>query len=193
VLEQHPIVHGATVQLRHDLPGGEPGLVAYVAAEAGMDAEGVLRAHLQAKLPVHMIPVHFVLMPKLPLTPNGKVDRAALPSPQPRQEQSRKHVAPKSEAERLLAGIWSEFLGVREIGIDDNFFEHGGDSLMLVRVQGVINERLRRDIPVTTLFRYPTIRALSSYLAEGQKTDGLVQSMNRGEARKKFLARRARP
>jgi len=191
-LEQHPIVRHATVQLRHDLPGGEPGLVAYVAADAGVEAEPAVRSHLQAKLPSHMIPLHFVFLPKLPLTPNGKVDRAALPPPQPKQEQSRKHVAPKTEAERMLAGIWGEILGVRDIGIDDNFFEHGGDSLMLVRVQAVICERLRRDIPVTMLFRYPTIRALSSYLAEGQKSDGLAQSMSRGEARKKFLARRGR-
>ena len=191
-LEQHPIVSAASVQLRHDLPGGEPGLVAYVATESTLGAEAALRAHLQAKLPSHMIPVHFVMLAKLPLTPNGKVDRAALPSPQPRQQEARRHAAPKTEAERTLAAIWSEILGVAEIGIDDNFFEHGGDSLMLVRVQGVINERLHRDLPVTMLFRYPTVRALSSYLAEGQKSDGLVQSASRGEARKKFLARRAR-
>jgi amino acid adenylation domain-containing protein len=191
-LEGHPVVRNATVQLRDDLPGGEPGLVAYVAADASTGAEAALRAHLQVKLPSHMIPAHFILLAKLPLTPNGKIDRAALPSPQPKQEQSRKHVAPKSEAERMLAGIWSEILGIREIGIDDNFFERGGDSLMLVRVQGTIKERLHRDIPVTMLFRYPTIRALSSYLTEGQQSDRLVQSTSRGEARKKFLARRAR-
>ena len=90
--------------MRHDLPGGEPGLVAYVATELTLGAEAVLRAHLQAKLPSHMIPVHFVVLAKLPLTPNGKVDRAALPSPRPRQQESRKHAAPKTEAERTLAG-----------------------------------------------------------------------------------------
>jgi acyl-coenzyme A synthetase/AMP-(fatty) acid ligase/acyl carrier protein len=191
-LEAHPIAHNVSVQLRDDLPGGEPGLVAYVATDAATAVEATLRAHLQAKLPSHMIPAHFVLLDKLPLTPNGKIDRAALPSPKPKQEQSRKHAAPKTEAERMLAGIWSEILGIYELGIDDNFFERGGDSLMLVRVQGVINERLHRDIPVTMLFRYPTIRALSSYLTEGQRSDSLVQSMSRGETRKKFLARRAR-
>jgi acyl carrier protein len=134
-----------------------------------------------------------VLLTKLPLTPNGKIDRARLPSPKLTQPQLRKHIAPKTAAEQMLAGIWSEVLGIPEIGIDDNFFERGGDSLMLVRVQSVINERLHKDIPVTIFFRYPTIRALSSYLAEGQKTDSLVQSTSRGQARKKFLVRRAQP
>ena len=83
-----------------------------------------------------------------------------------------------------------QILGLKEIGVDDNFFELGGDSLMLLRVQNTINQRLRRDIPATVLFRYPTIRALSAYLADGQRNDLLVRSTSRGEARKKFLTRR---
>ena len=79
---------------------------------------------------------------------------------------------------------------MKDVGIDDNFFELGGDSLTLVRVQNAINQRMRRDIPITVLFRYPTIRALSAYLAEGQRNDVLVGSTSRGEARKKFLTRR---
>ncbi|MGA2795843.1 MAG: phosphopantetheine-binding protein, partial [Roseiarcus sp.] len=117
---------------------------------------------------------------------------AALPPPQPKQEPSRIHVAPKSDVEKLLAGIWSEILGVEQIGIDDNFFELGGGSLTLVRVQSMIGERARRDIPIIVLFRYPTIRALSSYLVEGHRNDVLVGSTKRGEARKKFLTRRTR-
>ena len=66
-----------------------------------------------------------------------------------------------------------QILGLKDVGVDDNFFELGGDSLMLLRVQSVINERLHRDIPATVLFRYPTIRALSAYLADGQHDDFL--------------------
>jgi len=189
-LEVHPNVRDAVVQLREDLPSGEPGLVAYIVADGAPPADSALRAHLQAKLPAHMIPAHFVLLAQLPLTPNGKVDRAKLPSPQPKQEPARKHVAPKSEAEKLLAEIWTRILGLKDIGIDDNFFERGGDSLMLLRVQSAINEHLHRDIPATVLFRYPTIRALSAYLADGQRSDLLLRSTSRGEARKKFLTRR---
>ena len=187
-LQTHANVRNAVVLLRDDLPSGDPGLVAYVVGTGTPDTE--LRAHVQGKLPAHMVPAYFVALAELPLTPNGKLDRGKLSAPQPRQETPRKHVAPKSDTEKLLAGIWAQILGLQEIGVDDNFFELGGDSLMLLRVQNTINERLRRDIPATVLFRYPTIRALSAYLADGQRNDLLVRSMSRGEARKKFLARR---
>ena len=190
VLETLPNVRNAVVQLRDDLPSGEPGLVAYVVGNGEPPADSALRAHLQAKLPAQMIPAHFVTLTELPLTPNGKIDRAKLPTPQPKLEAARKHVAPKSEVERLLAGIWTRILGLKDVSIDDNFFELGGDSLMLLRVQNAINERLHRDIPATVLFRYPSIRALSAYLADGQRSDLLVRSMSRGEARKRFLTRR---
>ena len=190
VLETLPSVRNAVVQLRDDLPSGEPGLVAYIVGNGEPPADSALRAHLQAKLPAHMIPAHFVTLAQLPLTPNGKIDRAKLPTPQPKLEAARKHVAPKSEVEKLLAGIWTQILGLKEVGIDDNFFELGGDSLMLLRVQNAINERLHRNIPATVLFRYPSIRALSAYLADGQRNDLLVRSASRGEARKRFLTRR---
>ena len=190
-LQDHPGVRHAVVEMRDDLPSGEPGLVAYLAPEGAAPTDSALREHLKASLPSQMIPAHFVTLAQLPLTPSGKVDRLALPAPQPRQQVSRLHVAPKSEMEKLLAGIWSEILGVEDIGVDDSFFELGGGSLTLVRLQSMINERARRDIPIVVLFRYPTIRALSSYLVEGHRNDILVGSTKRGEARKKFLTRRA--
>ena len=91
---------------------------------------------------------------------------------------------------KLIADIWVQILGLKEVGVDDSFFELGGNSLMLLRVQNTINQRLHRDIPATVLFRYPTIRALSAYLADGQRNDVMVRSMSRGEARKKLLTRR---
>ena len=187
-LESHPNLRNAVVQLRDDLPSGEPGLVAYVVGDSVADS--ALRAHLQCKLPAHMIPAYFVSLPQLPLTPNGKLDRAKLPSPQPKQEAVRKRVAPKSDVEKVIADIWVQILGLKDVGIDDNFFELGGESLMLLRVQNTINQRLQRDIPATVLFRYPTIRALSAYLADGQRNDVMVRSMSRGEARKELLTRR---
>jgi amino acid adenylation domain-containing protein len=190
-LQDHPGVRHAVVERRDDLPSGEPGLVAYLAPEGAAPTDSALREHLKASLPSHMTPAYFVVLTELPLTPSGKVDRAALPPPQPRQQPSRIHIAPKSEMEKLLAGIWSEILGVEDIGVDDSFFELGGGSLTLVRVQSMIGERARRDIPIVVLFRYPTIRALSSYLVEGHRNDILVGSTKRGEARKKFLTRRA--
>jgi len=189
-LASYPNVRNAIVQLRDDLPGGDPGLVAYVVGDGILPADSELRTYLQGKLPAHMVPAHFVALAQLPLAPNGKLDRAKLPPPQPKQvTAARKQVAPKSDAEKLLAAVWTQILGVNDIGIDDNFFEMGGNSLMLLRVQNSINERLHRDIPATVLFRYPTIRALSTYLADGQHSDFMIRSKSRGEARKKFLTR----
>jgi amino acid adenylation domain-containing protein len=190
VVQSHPNVRNAVVVLRDDLPSGDPALVAYVVGSA-LPTVSALRAHVQDKLPSHMVPAHFVIMAELPLTPNGKLDRAKLPSPQPEQVTARKHVAPKSDTEKMLAGIWAQVLGSQTIGIDDNFFELGGDSLMLLRVQSAINERVHQDIPATVLFRFATIRALSGYLTDGQRSDLLVRSRSRGEARKKFLTRQA--
>ena len=190
-LQEHPSIRQAIVQLRDDLPSGEPGLIAYLVAESAAPVERVLREHLQARLPRHMIPAHFVVLAELPRTPSGKVDRTALPPLQPKHGPVRINVSPKSDFEKLLAGIWGEILGIEDVGIDHNFFELGGSSLVLVRVQGRINERLERNIPLIVLFRYPTIRALSSYLTEQQRDDVLLESIRRGEARKKFLTRRA--
>ena len=189
-LAAHPQVRSATVQLRHDLPSGEPGLVAYIGGAAVSDA--ALRDHLRLKLPQHMIPASFVVLPELPLTPSGKIDRQALPAPEPKQAPARLHVAPRSETEKLLVAIWAEALGADNVGVDDNFFELGGGSLLLVRIQGKIAQRLGRDVPLVVLFRFPTIRALSAYLVEGQRDDILLGSTKRGEARRAFLARRAR-
>jgi non-ribosomal peptide synthetase component F len=191
VIQSHPNVRNAVVVLRYDLPSGDPALVAYVVGSA-LPTVSALRTHVQDRLPSHMVPAHFLIMAELPLTPNGKIDRAKLPSPQPQQVTARKHVAPKSDTEKMLAGIWAQVLGSQNIGIDDNFFELGGDSLMLLRVQTAINERVHQDIPATVLFRFATIRALSGYLTDGQRSDLLVRSRNRGEARKKFLTRQVR-
>lgn len=190
-LESHPQIRNAVVLCRDDLPSGEPGLVAYVVGAGDMPPDTALRAYVQNKLPVHMMPAHFLVIPQLPLLPNGKLDRAKLPSPQSKQPAMRKRVPPKSDTEKLLAAIWAQILGLQQIGVDDNFFELGGDSLMLLRVQNAINERLRRDIPATLLFRYPTIRTLSACLAGAQRNDFLLRSISRGEARKKSFTRRA--
>jgi len=190
-LESHPQVSNAIVLLRDDLPSGEPGLVAYVVGAGAMPADTTLRAYVQSKLSAHMVPAHFLFLSHLPLSPNGKLDRAKLPSPQSKQPAMRKRVPAKSDTEKLLAGIWAQILGLQQIGVDDNFFDLGGDSLMLLRVQNTINQRLRRDIPATLLFRYPSIRTLSAYLGDGQRNDFLLPSISRGEARKKSLTRRA--
>ncbi|HEX2201856.1 MAG TPA: amino acid adenylation domain-containing protein [Longimicrobium sp.] len=166
-LAAHPGVREAVVVARADAPG-ETRLVAYVTAagDAAPDA-AALREHLRATLPEPMVPSAFVVMEALPLSPNGKVDRAALPAPEAKRDAAAAFVAPRDETERAIAGIWREALGVEEVGVDDNFFDLGGHSLLLVRVHGRIREALGADVTVVELFQHPTVGALAARLARG--------------------------
>jgi acyl carrier protein len=189
-LEDCPGVSRAVVQMRDDLPSGEPGLVAYLVASSPAPTEAALSKYLEAKLPSYLKPAHFLFIRELPLTPSGKVDRSGLPPPLKKRQSHGVHVSPRSELERILASVWKEALTVEQIGIDDNFFDIGGNSITLVRIQNMINERVHRDIPIVVLFRYPTVRALASYMAGEHRGDDLDISTKRGEARKSFLTRR---
>ncbi|HEX2078241.1 MAG TPA: amino acid adenylation domain-containing protein [Longimicrobium sp.] len=166
-LAAHPGVREAVVVARTDAPG-ETRLVAYLTAagEAAPDA-AALREHLRAGLPEYMVPTAFVAMEALPLSPNGKVDRKALPAPEARRDEAVAFVAPRDETERAIAEIWREALGVEQVGVDDNFFDLGGHSLLLVRVHGRIREALGPEVTVVELFQHPTVGALAARLARG--------------------------
>ncbi|MEN3811695.1 phosphopantetheine-binding protein, partial [Chromobacterium piscinae] len=99
-----------------------------------------LRAALSQELAEYMVPSGFVVLEAFPLTPNGKLDRKALPAPDGSQLSSRAYAAPEGEAETALAAIWSELLGVEQVGRHDNFFELGGHSLLAV----TLVERMRQ-------------------------------------------------
>jgi len=189
-LQDCPGVSRAVVQMRDDLPSGDPGLVAYLVASNPAPTESALNEYLDTKLPSYLRPAHFVFIRELPLTPSGKVDRSGLPPPEQRRETQAVHVSPRSELERILASIWRETLTVEQVGIDDKFFDIGGNSITLVRIQNMINDRVHRDIPIVMLFRYPTIRALASYMAGEHRSDDLDLSTKRGETRKSFLMQR---
>ncbi|HWS53455.1 MAG TPA: amino acid adenylation domain-containing protein, partial [Pyrinomonadaceae bacterium] len=159
----HASVRECAVAARGE--GGARRLVAYVVPEAGAgaaDAAG-LREHLRGRLPDYMLPSQFVTLESLPLTPNGKVDRGALPAPEPPQA-GVAYVAPSTELERTLAGIWADVLGVERVGTDDGFFELGGHSLLLIQAQSKLREALGREVAMVDLFKYPTVRALAAYL-----------------------------
>jgi hypothetical protein len=133
-LTAHPGVAEAVVSLYED--AGRKRLAAHLVPAGGAEAPSAaeLRAHLADGLPDYMLPAAFVTVAELPLTANGKVDRRRLPAPDWSAGGERAHRAPRTETERVLAAIWAELLGVEQVGVDDNFFMLGGDSILSIQV-----------------------------------------------------------
>ncbi len=160
-LRAHPGVRAAAVDARGD-GAGERRLVGYVVPGDEAPAPGDLRAFLKTRLPDYMLPAAWVFLPALPLTPNGKLDRKALPEPEARIAVDA--TAPRDALEEILAGLWSEVLHLRAIGIHDNFFDLGGHSLLAAHLIAEIEKRLGKRLPMRALFEAPTIAGLASLL-----------------------------
>ena len=156
-----PEVRESVVVVREDA-AGERGIVAYLVAAEGADLSARdLRAALAVRLPEHMIPAAFVLLPALPLTPNGKIDRKALPAPNLAGARRGSGQAPRTPTEELLAGIWADVLGVERVGVADDFFELGGHSLLATRLTSRIRTLLGIELPLRALFQAPTVEGLA--------------------------------
>ncbi len=160
-LLQYPGISEATVTAREDSPGDKR-LVAYLVLTNGADSsDAELVRFLNTKLPEYMIPSAFIRLQAFPLTPNGKVDRAKLPLPGPvRTGIEGGYVAPRNELEEELARIWQDVLRADRIGIDDNFFDVGGHSMLAVRLFVRIEQLTGKNLPLATLFQAPTILQL---------------------------------
>ncbi|HEX5748907.1 MAG TPA: non-ribosomal peptide synthase/polyketide synthase [Archangium sp.] len=160
-LAKHPAVREAVVVVREDNPGVRR-LVAYVTGEPRAPGADALRAFLERELPAHMVPAAFVALEALPLSPNGKVDRKALPAPDATPaEQARAFVAPRGEVERKLAELWAQVLGHERVGIHDDFFELGGDSILAIQI---ISRAAQAGVHITAkqLFSHKTIARLAA-------------------------------
>jgi amino acid adenylation domain-containing protein len=143
---------------------------------------GELRAFLGQRLPQHMVPVAFMFLQRLPLTPNGKVDYQALPAPEGLSIGARAAAAaPQNDIEWELLAIWQAVLDNRQVGIDDNFFDLGGHSLLLAQVQSKLHERGRDQVEMLDLLTYPTIRELAAYLARRAGAIRPIEGYNLGE------------
>jgi amino acid adenylation domain-containing protein len=195
-LARHPAVREAVVAVREGI-GGESRLVGYIVPVAGSPAPPAaeLRAFLQETLPEYMVPWAFVVLAALPVTANGKLDRAALPAPEQRAAST---VAPRNALEREIAAAWREVLGVDAVGVEDNFFEVGGSSLLLGKLHARLRRALDREIPFVDLFRHPTIESLARSLAEAPAAGALEeQARARTETRRERMSqlqkRRQRP
>jgi len=166
-LLQHPEISEAVVMARAE-DGVDKRLVAYyVAGEMAAPSITELRRFLKESLPEHMIPAVFVRMDALPLSPNGKVDRKKLPAPSAdRPELEQKFIAPETETQRALAGIWAGILGIDKVGIHDNFFELGGASIQVLQVAERAQEA---GLPLAPehMFQFQTIAELEAVLFQG--------------------------
>ena len=162
-LRSHGAVAEAVVAMRQVRDGRQ--LVGYV-VPTGTDrpSPDQLRRHLAERLPKHMIPAAFVSLEGLPLTANGKVDRARLPKPdEGRPELEQDYVAPSTPVAETLAGIWAEVLGLGRVGVRDNFFVLGGDSILALQVVALARER-GLAITIQDLFRAQTISELAEWI-----------------------------
>jgi amino acid adenylation domain-containing protein len=177
-------------------------LAAYIVPVSPGKEQGVevsqLRDYLSRQLPHYMIPSYFISLEKIPLTPNGKIDRNSLPAPdesRPRLEAT--YLDPETGMEKIIAGIWQQELGVERIGVNDNFFDLGGNSLSVVKLISSLNGKFKKNIPVVSMFKYRTIRTFSRFLldeAEGSLAiDDRSGALERGERdRKKMFEIRKR-
>src|SRR4029077_3878354 len=157
VLKKHRAVRDCVAVVRQE-EGGAPKLVAYVVAN-GLSPQD-LRQHAQQTLPGYMVPSALVFLQELPLTANGKLDRRALPDPVAFQGE-KGSVPPRDALETQLVAIWEKALGLQPIGITDNFFQLGGDSLLAVRIFAEIEQTLGKRLPLGTLFQMPTVETLA--------------------------------
>jgi amino acid adenylation domain-containing protein/non-ribosomal peptide synthase protein (TIGR01720 family) len=172
-LGQHPAVREAVVLVRQDVPGDKR-LVAYiVAADEPSPSALDLQSYLKGRLPEYMVPPAFVFLPAMPLTTNGKVDRRALPAPDAaRTELAEGFAAPRSHLEQTLADVWAQVLGVPRVGIHDNFFALGGDSIIAIQVVSRA-QRAGLTLLVRQLFQHQTVAALAkvTVTATGPRAD----------------------
>lgn len=160
-------------------------LAAYIVAHQDQPSEQSIREHLRETLPEYMVPTAYAFLDAMPKTPNGKIDRKQLPDPyQLKPQRKAAYVAPEGEVESILAEVWQFVLGRDQVGIDDNFFDIGGHSLLVVRVHRELDGKLPKPLQLTDLYRFPTIRALVRHIESSDSGENLKQSQDRAARRR---------
>jgi amino acid adenylation domain-containing protein len=195
-LREQPGVREALVCLHESVTG--PSLVAYVAAAAGASLDVVtLKTQLAQALPDYMVPSALMVLDSFPLGANGKVDRRALPAPAAAGTQG--YEAPRGDVAQTLAAIWAELLKVEQVGLHDNFFDLGGNSLLVIRMHRLVEDRLQPGLAVVDLFKYPTVGALARYIEQlgrgpaAATDDDAVLARQRAQQQRAALLQRRRP
>jgi amino acid adenylation domain-containing protein len=177
VLAQHEDISECIVIARDGTPGDRQ-LTAYIILGRGraLNLESV-RPFLRQRLPSHMVPAFFTSLEEFPLTPNGKIDRRALPLPETSHSDSGEaFVAPRSETEKRVAAIWGDVLRREEIGIYDNFFDLGGNSLLATQVMSRVRDVFQQEFPVRRLFEYPRLEEFGGLIDKSGHAESSVHS-----------------
>jgi amino acid adenylation domain-containing protein len=179
VLSKHSDINQAVAAVK-DFASDDKRIVAYFTAknDSSIPMAGDLRNFLKEELPEYMIPSAFVRMEKLPLTPNGKIDRIKLPMPEIVKTVSTEAVdaVPKNELEKIIAQVWQEVLKVEKVGVNDNFFDLGGHSLLMTKVHLKLKETLKTEITMLDMFKYPTVSSLAKFMNGDKKEEQALQS-----------------
>jgi tyrocidine synthetase-3 len=170
-LTSHPEVKEAVVLAQQNQEGPEKILAAYIVpaptSRTNQTSPAKLRQYLAEILPAYMIPAHFQYIGRIPLTPNGKLDRRALPPLTADRDSGQPHVLPQSDSQKRIAALWRQVLPRAEVGIHDNFFDLGGTSLDVIRVNQRMAKEFSQEIPVMAMYKYTTVAALARLLEQG--------------------------
>jgi natural product biosynthesis luciferase-like monooxygenase protein len=190
-LERLDNVRVAAAQVREIQ--GDARIVAYVVARTSAFDEADARTRLRSALPDYMVPSHFVVLGQMPLTPNGKIDRKALPEPSMKSRKvTADFVAPENQLEKTIATAWCATLGLERVGVDDNFFDVGGHSLLVVQLHRRMQDTLDQSVSLVDLYRFPTIRSLTQHLTADGSADMHRESVDRAKKRREVAAARRR-
>jgi amino acid adenylation domain-containing protein len=189
-LSRLPEIRDAVVLLREDMPGVKR-LVAYVTPKDDrLPSVREIKAYLRQVLPEYMVPVAIVVLDHIPLTPSGKADRRGLPQPKT-HEMGEEFVVPGTETEKGLADIWCGVLGLEQVGIEDNFFDLGGSSLLGTQVLIRVQKQFGLNLTIVRIYEHSTIRTLAQHLdreiGQQQKQHSIQEQTQRQKAKQRAL------
>jgi len=193
-LKEHPSVRESVLLVREDGSGNKQ-LVAYVVCRRKEPpTAGRLREFLKERLPEHMLHMTFVMLDTMPLTTSGKIDRRMLPDPKslaPSAAES--YIAPRNEVERIITDIWQEVLKVERVGVNDNFFDLGGHSLLMFQIQGKLRQAFQTDLSTVDLFKYPSVSSLRERLSREEiEPTSFEPEQDRARKQREAINRRKR-
>jgi amino acid adenylation domain-containing protein len=188
-------VEEAVAVVRGGEKDDERRIVGYVVKDRAVEKldERELKRELRTRMPEYMVPARIVLLSEMPLSPNGKVDRKALPDPEGfGKSDDASYEEPSTPTEGMVAGIWVEVLSVEKVGRTENFFDLGGNSLLMVRVHTKLESAFKREIPLIDLFKYSSVSLLADFIDHAEESDSDAPEQERASRRRDLIKRHKR-